>query len=131
MKYFTIPELTSSATAKRLRLDNTPPREARENLEALVAHVLDPLREAWGGPIHVTSGYRSADVNKAVGGVAGSQHCLGQAADLTTGSAPDNRRLFRLVTELGLPFDQLIDEHHYAWVHVSYSARHRRQVLHL
>lgn len=129
MKHFTINELTRSATAQRLGIDNTPPAEALAHLEALVEHVLDPLREAWGGPIHVNSGYRCRALNKAVGGAAGSQHMRGEAADITVGSRLDNARLYRLLQQLDLPVDQAINERDFAWIHVSYGPRHRRQYL--
>lgn len=134
MKYFTIQELTASATAKRKGIDNTPDAVATANLTALVANVLDPLREAWGKPIVVTSGYRCAKLNRAVGGAARSQHCTGEAADIRTLSdrAWENRQLFDLIRKLKLPFDQLIDEYNYDWVHVSYRAgRNRKEVLHV
>lgn len=134
MKYFTIQELTASATAKRKGIDNTPDAKATANLTALVANVLDPLREAWGKPIVVTSGFRSVKLNRAVGGAARSQHTKGQAADIRTLSDRvwENRQLFELVQKLGLPFDQLIDEYNYDWVHVSFAeGANRRQVLHI
>lgn len=129
MKHFTINELTRSATAQRLGIDNTPPAEALAHLEALVEHVLDPLREAWGGPLHVNSGYRCRALNKAVGGAAGSQHMRGEAADITVGSRLDNARLYRLLQQLDLPVDQAINERDFAWIHVSYGPRHRREYL--
>ncbi len=133
MKYFTIPELTKSATASRRKIDNTPSAAVIANLTALVDNILDPLREAWGAPIIVTSGYRCVRLNAAVGGVKASQHTLGQAADIRTVSdkPADNKRLFDLIVKLGLPYDQLIDEYGYNWVHVSYSSRNRRQILHI
>lgn len=131
MKYFSIEELTRSATAQAHGIDNTPTPGIRANLDALVRNVLDPLREAWGAPITVTSGYRSPQLNKAVGGATGSQHMLGEAADISVGSKADNRRLFDLVQKLELPFDQLIDEKGFQWIHISYGSRRRRQVLHL
>lgn len=119
MKYFTIPELCASATAGARGIDNTPSAEVEANLRTLVARVLDPLRQAWGRPITVTSGYRCPELNRAVGGVKNSHHLRGMAADITTGNVVDNRRLFQLVRDLGLPFTQLIDEHNFAWVHVA------------
>ena len=77
MKYFSIDELTKSATAKRLNINNTPDINVTHNLEALVDNILDPLREAWGQPIIVTSGYRCTRLNKTVGGVSNSQHIKG------------------------------------------------------
>lgn len=133
MKHFTIHELTKSATADRRKIDNTPNAAVIANLTALVDKILDPLREAWGAPIIVTSGYRCPRLNAAVGGVKTSQHKLGQAADIRTVSdkPADNKRLFDLIVKLGLPYDQLIDEYGYNWVHVSYSSRNRRQILHI
>ena len=133
MKYFTIQELTISNTAQRKGIDNTPDQKAAAALTALVANVLDPLREAWGRPIVVNSGYRCPKLNRAVGGVARSQHTKGEAADIRTLSNRrwENEQLFKLIVQLKLPFDQLIDEHGYSWIHVSYAeGRNRRQVLH-
>lgn len=132
MKYFTIDELTRSQTARERGIDNSPTPGIKQNLERLVANVLDPLREAWGRPIVVTSGYRSPALNAAVGGAKGSHHMYGMAADITTGNVVDNRRLFQLILDLGLPFTQLIDEKGFSWLHVSYDpANLKRQVLKL
>lgn len=133
MKYFTLAELTKSATAKRKGIDNTPNEKVKQNLNLLVEKILDPLREAWGGPIIVTSGYRCGKLNKAVGGAKGSQHMLGQAADICTLSDTSiaNKLLFDKIKELKLPYDQLIDEHNYNWIHVSYGPRNRRQIIHI
>ena len=134
MKYFTLSKLTASATAKRKGIDNTPNGEQKANLTALVANILDPLREAYGKPIVVSSGFRCTKLNKAVGGVAKSQHTTGEAADIHTLSdrPADNKKLFELIQKLGLPFDQLIDEYGYNWVHVSYSSgKNRKEVLHI
>lgn len=132
MKYFTINELCKSSTAAKKGIANVPSAEERANLEALVANVLDPLREAWGKPIVVNSGFRCERLNNAVGGAAGSQHKTGEAADIeaVTRDPADNRRLFELIRKLGLPFDQLINEFGYNWVHISFCrSRRRGQVL--
>ena len=133
MKYFTIVELTKSATASRRGIDNTPSSTIKANLTELVDNILDPLREAWGAPIIVSSGYRSPKLNRAVGGAKTSQHMYGQAADIRTVSdkPSDNKKLFDLILKLNLPYDQLIDEYGYNWVHVSYSPRNRKQILHI
>lgn len=127
MKYFTIKELTRSTTAQLRGIDNTPSQQVIDNLRALVENVLDPLREAWGAPIHVNSGYRCAALNKAVGGVPTSQHILGEAADITVGTRAKNQRLYALLRQLNLPVDQAINEHDFRWIHVSYGPRHRRR----
>ena len=121
-----------SDTAVRYAIDNTIPESLKNNVARLVDNVLDPLREAWGRPLTVSSGYRCPALNKAVGGSATSHHLRGMAADITTGNNADNRRLFQLIINLGLPFTQLIDERDFSWVHVSYDPENvKRQVLKL
>ena len=131
MKYFTIKELTKSTTAIKRHIDNTPSKEVERSLTALVEKVLDPLREAYGKPIIVTSGYRCPKLNAIVGSTPSSQHVKGEAADIKTieDTPEENKKLYDLIVKLKLPFDQLINEHNYDWVHVSFGARHRRQKL--
>lgn len=131
MQYFTIKELCASSTATQKKIDNTPNSEIVNNLEQLVDNVLDPLRREYGKPIQVNSGYRSDALNKAVGGSKTSQHRFGLAADITAGSKFENRKLFILAQKLNLPYDQLIDEKGYSWIHISYSKNPRKQILHL
>jgi uncharacterized protein YcbK (DUF882 family) len=71
-KYFTIKELTKSSVATKKKISNTPTKEIENKLEALIENVLDPLRELYGKPITVNSGYRCPALNKAVGGVSNS-----------------------------------------------------------
>ena len=131
MKYFTIKELVKSTTAIKRHIDNTPSKEVERSLTALVEKVLDPLREAYGKPIIVTSGYRCPKLNAIVGSTPSSQHVKGEAADIKSvqDTPEENKKLFDLIVKLKLPFDQLINEHNYDWVHVSFGARHRRQKL--
>ena len=131
MKFFSIKELCKSTTANKYNIDNTPSQEIIENLTQLVDNILDPLREAWGRPINVNSGYRSEELNIKVGGSSTSQHKLGQAADISAGSRESNKKLFSLIKNLKLPFDQLIDESDYSWIHISYGPKNRRQILKL
>jgi uncharacterized protein YcbK (DUF882 family) len=132
MKYFTIEELCQSTTADRKGIDNRCSNEIAANLTALVDNVLDPLRIWYGKPITVNSGYRCPALNKAVGGAVTSQHMSGQAADIDTGDRQQNKLLFEYIRK-SLPFDQLIDESNFAWVHISYRAdrNNRNQVLKL
>lgn len=132
MKYFTLNELTRSDTATKNKIDNTPTAEEVKNLTALVDNVLDPLREMYGKPIYISSGYRCPELNKAVGGVSGSQHKTGQAADINQRSREENARIFKLIEE-NLDFDQLLWENGGQWVHVSFRAdgKNRRQVKRL
>jgi len=115
-KYFTLSELTYSSTATNRGWSNTPTPVALSNLHRLMVY-LDEIREAYGAPIRVSSGYRSPRLNKAVGGVPDSQHLYGLAADLVTEDLP---RLFQVIQNLG-GFDQLIWEHprRGQWGHVS------------
>ena len=131
MKYFTIEALCRSAKATALAIKNTPDAAVVPNLRELVENVLDPLREAWGGPVTVSSGYRNKQLNIAVGGATNSHHLYGMAADITVGTKDKNRKLFVLVQQLGLPFTQLIDEYGYRWVHISYDPQDiRKQIVH-
>ena len=128
MKYFTINELTKTSTG----ISNIPNAEHVANLIYLVENLLDKAREQLGMPITVTSGYRSEKVNKAVGGVATSQHTKGEAVDLV---CRDNARLFNILKTMN--FDQLIWEKgnniQPAWVHVSLKriGINRKQVIRL
>ena len=139
-KYFTLRELTASSTAQQRKLLNVPNDSQLKNLQALVTHVLDPLRALYGSPLYVNSAFRSIELNAAVGGAVNSQHTKGQAADITTGSLDGNRRLLGLILShcapngAGLIFDQLIAERcdrlgRPAWLHISYSDKNRRQVI--
>lgn len=133
MKYFTIKELSASTEARKMGIDNTPTPEAVDKLTALVEAVLDPLRERYGHPIHVSSGYRCPRLNKAVGGSATSQHMTGEAADIYVTNVKDKAMLFSLIYYL-LPYDQLIWERGTdeapSWIHVSYrEGGNRRECL--
>jgi hypothetical protein len=131
-KYFNIDELTRSAQARARGIDNTPDAVAAARIEALAERLLDPVRELWGGPLTVNSGFRCPALNAAVGGAPASQHIRGEAADITAGSAEQNRRLFEAIVSSPLAFDQLIDESNYSWLHLSWRAgANRRQILHL
>lgn len=142
MKYFTIKELCASATATRLGIKNEPTKAAILNLESLVLNVLDPLRAAWGGAVKVTSGYRSAALNKAIKGSPTSAHRYGYAADIV----PADGRIsvfkafvVKWLKDNAVNFDQYIDELSVdkdgkvtEWVHIgikSPSGNQRRQYL--
>lgn len=130
-KFFTKSELTRSDTARTLKIDNTPTPEASAALDALMWNVLDPIRRMWGKPIIVNSGYRCPKLNAAIGGSATSQHMKGEAADITAGDPTKNKELFDMIAQSAIPFDQLIDEKNYRWIHVSYRPNDRRNILHL
>lgn len=125
MKYFTINELTKTSTG----LDNTPSKDELTNLEYLVNNVLDKVREIYGKPIKVNSGYRSKLVNKKVGGASNSQHTKGEAVDITGGNKTENKVIYEIIKNLG-KYDQLINEYDYSWIHISYkNGNNRHQEL--
>lgn len=133
-KYFTIEELCRSNTTDAKGIDNTPNNAQKERLKDLIENVLDPLREAYGKPIVVNSGFRCQELNKAVRGALSSEHLCTRsaAADITGGSKEENKKLFELAQQLKLPFRQLIDEKDFSWVHISYNKNDiKRQVLKL
>ena len=124
MKYFTITELTSSATALREGIDNRPSKCAYHLLHVLVDQLLDPIRETWGEPIVVSSGYRCKQLNALVGGAKYSHHLLGCAADIIAGNRADHRKLFKIIQQMHqegrIKFTQLIWEGDGRWIHISY-----------
>lgn len=132
-KYFTLGEMCKSDTALAKRINNTPTDQATiGRLNTLMEECLDKVREMWGKPIGVNSGYRSAELNRAVGGAVNSQHLRGEAADISTGTKENNRKLFDMIVASDISFDQLIDESDYKWLHISYCKDdNRKQVLHL
>ena len=134
-KYFDLEELLKSDTAVKQKIENLPSWEVVENLKEL-AEFLDGLREAWGGPIRVTSGFRSTELNGAVGGVQLSAHKLGYAADIV----PSKRSMDsfkKTVVEWiqDKQFDQCIIERQRKdgvvvaeWIHISlYNQNHEQR----
>lgn len=123
------------ATRTNTGLPNVPGVGEVKALKAVAKNVFQPLRDALGIPIAVTSGYRSVRVNKAVGGSPTSSHCKGEALDLDAHvyGGTTNRAIFEWLKEYAV-FDQLIwefgDDNEPAWVHVSYSLKvNRWQIL--
>lgn len=126
--HFSLEELTASQTAQRKGFDNTPDAAAVEALRRLCFNVLEPMRQLLGVPIFVNSGYRSAQVNRAVGGAAKSQHVKGEAADLSF-KGLTVQEAFARVKASEIIFDQMIEEG--TWLHVSFTNTrpNRRQCL--
>ena len=127
-KHFTLKELTASSVAKKNGISNIPNKSEEENLVNLIDNILDPLREAYGNPIIINSGFRCKELNLLVKGSETSQHMKGLAADIRTklNTKKENKKLFDLAIQLNLPFDQLIDEKNFSWVHISYSENPRK-----
>ena len=119
--YFTLQELTKSTTATRLKIDNTPNAEILRNLQYGVQMVLDPLRRIHQQPIIITSGYRCAQLNKAVGGVAKSWHTKGNAADIHIKDEEEARAIFNILKTLP-SVDTALFEHSRSsqWIHVQW-----------
>ena len=130
-KNFTLQEFTKSVTAIRNDIDNSPNAEHIRNIQLLVKFVLQPLREGLNKPIRITSGYRTESLNKLIKGSKRSQHCKGQAADLQfrVDGVMDNKVIWDKVIELDLPFDQMINEFEFSWIHISYNHEHNRKSL--
>ena len=104
-RHFSFAEFTKSDTARRYHIINEiTDWEVRDNIIALVENLLEPLREAWGQPLFINSGYRCRELNEKVGGVESSQHRKGEAADV---GCSNPLELARLVLKLNLPFDQM------------------------
>jgi hypothetical protein len=137
-KHLELSEVTDSPTAKRLGISNEPTAEHIENFKKLAEHIFEPIREHFGVPIYISSGYRSAALNKAIKGSSKtSQHLLGQAVDLDQQGKKNgltNKQVFDFIKD-NLNFDQLIFEMGSAtepdWVHVSYkpTGKQRKQIL--
>ena len=133
-KNFSLEELTASQTAKAKGIKNLPGTQEVCALCALVHHVLQPLRDAMGEAIKIGSGYRSPALNKAVGGVANSQHIKGEAVDLCIDGDKAKGRRWMTWIMAHCQFDQIIWEHNSKgsyWVHVSFRAdgKNRKQVI--
>ena len=126
MKHFTLSETTRSSAAEARGLKNVPNETQREALISLVDHLLDPLRDAFGEPIRVLSGYRSQEVNRLVGGVPTSQHLRGEAADLACRLGPE--KLLQILQKSGLAFDQAIVYRQRGFLHLSYCHGHCRRM---
>ena len=120
----TYAEAIHSQTAKREGIDNTPTAKQVEVMKLTAEKIFEPLRKFVGGPIKVNSFFRSAELNKAIGGSKTSQHCKGQAIDIDdVFGHKTNAEMYNWVKE-NLNFDQMIWEFgtdmNPNWVHISY-----------
>ena len=128
-------EVIRSDSAKRNGISNMPTGEHIANFMLLAEKIFEPIREHFGVPIHISSGYRSKELNAKIGGSATSQHCKGQAVDIDMDNSTNgvtNANVFNYIKD-NLPFDQLIwefgNEDNPDWVHVSYVPNGRKQIL--
>jgi D-alanyl-D-alanine dipeptidase len=135
-QHLSLSEVTRSETAKRKGISNTPTAEHLDNFKLLAEKVFEPIRAHFGVPIHISSGYRSKELNDAIGGSQTSQHSKGQAIDIDMDGSTNgvtNKMIFDFIKDK-LDFDQLIWEFgtdkNPDWVHVSYTkAGNRKQKL--
>ena len=132
-KYFTLEEMTVTS---HKNIINTPSPEVTLHLKYLADTLLDVIREYYGFPIFVNSGYRSLELNRRIKGSLTSDHPKGYAADITAGSKEKNKVLWQCIMKLHsvslIEFDQLIDEKDYTWIHISKRPdNNRNQILHL
>jgi hypothetical protein len=130
-------EVIRSESAKRNGISNMPIALHIENFKLLAEKVFEPVRVHFDCPIHISSGYRSAELNRCVGGSSTSQHCTGEAIDIDmdgSTSGVTNKMVFDYIKD-NLEFDQLIyefgDSKNPDWVHVSYEStgKQRKQIL--
>lgn len=113
---FSLRELIHSDTADARGIDNMPPAPVLANLQRL-AGLLERVRTVLGVPVHISSSYRSPDLNRAVGGVANSVHMFGLAADITAPAFGTPLQVAQAIQAAGIEFDQLIHEYG-RWVHI-------------
>lgn len=132
-KNFTLEELTHSSTADAKGIVNYPDNQSIKNLKKLCNDVLQPIRDKYGKPIYINSGYRNPQLNRVVGGSQSSQHCRGEAADIDTNN---NKELWNLIVDMienkEIVVSQLIDEKNLAWIHIAlYTGNKKNQILKL
>lgn len=136
-EHLDLSEVTRSDMAKRKGISNEPTPEHLENFKKLAENIFEPIRKHFGQPIFISSGYRSKELNTAIGGALTSQHCSGEAIDIDMDGHSNtitNKAVFDYIKS-NLNFDQLIWEFgtdsNPDWVHVSYEStgKQRKQVL--
>ena len=129
-KNFVLSEVTRSNTAKRLGIENAPKNEHLKNMQRIISELAQPLRDALG-PIRITSGYRSPELNRAIGGSSKSQHCKGEALDLQFWKDGQmcNKEIYDWILKSDTEFDQMINEFDYAWIHISLKEKKNRKMV--
>jgi len=126
-RFFTLAELTASATAAARGIDNRPQGVCLTRL-AETARRMDAVRLCLGHPVIVTSGFRSAELNRAIGGASGSHHVQAYAVDFRCPAFGDPARICLALRDSGIRYDQLIQEFG-QWVHISFAPSLRQQAL--
>lgn len=130
MKYFTLKEFERSSVADKYNIDNTIPKELVPHIEELI-DFLNPIREVWGKPIIVTSGYRCNELNKKVGGVSNSAHTIGYGVDLQSGDFRVFSNFIKsyFMSHPEVKFDQVIIERSgkSQWIHIGLYNKDNKQ----
>lgn len=124
---FHLDEFTTSQTAQRQGIDNTPPADVLEKLKH-TASQMELVRAFLGKPVLISSGYRSPALNKAVGGSNTSQHTKGEAVDFTSPGFGSPRQIMDAIVKSGINYDQIALEYN-RWIHISFSTKNRKQAL--
>ena len=126
--HITYSEATQSPTAIRFGIENTPTENQLFAMRIVASVCFEPLREWYGKPIKINSFFRCTLLNQKVGGSPTSQHCKGEAIDISAGSKAENKKLFDWC-KANLVFDQLINEYDYTWIHISFSQGQNRNMV--
>lgn len=128
-EHISFDEATFSQMALRLGIENIPNETELVSMRLVADMCFEPLREWYGKPIKINSFFRNQELNTAVKGSTSSQHCKGEAIDMSAGSREENKKLFEWC-KANLIFDQLLNEYDYSWIHISYKlGMNRNQTL--
>ena len=127
---FKISELIYSDIANKNKIDNMPDVNSLDNLLNLIVYCLQPIRNLINKPMIITSGFRSQELNKLVGGSLNSQHIIGCAVDFKVKNIKTDR-IIEVIKNSDIEFDQLINEHN-SWVHISFiKGKNRKQIIYI
>jgi zinc D-Ala-D-Ala carboxypeptidase len=127
-KHISYNEATQSPTSIRFGIENTPTEHQLFAMRIVANTCFEPLRKWYGKPIKINSFFRNTLLNQKVGGSPSSQHCKGEAIDISAGSKSENKKLFDWCKS-NLVFDQLINEYDYQWVHISFRHGDNRNMV--
>jgi hypothetical protein len=127
-EHITYIEATQSPTAIRFGIENTPTEHQLFAMRIVASVCFEPLRKWYGKPIKINSFFRNTLLNQKVGGSPTSQHCKGEAIDISAESKEENKKLFDWC-KANLVFDQLINEYDYTWIHISFRQGQNRNMI--
>ena len=129
-EHFSLQEMISSETARKMHIENTPPDYAIKNLKILCTQILEPARQKFGHPLTITSGFRCMKLNRIVGGKPNSYHLKGMAADIRISDYQSAKRLVELLNEQQLCDLVLVESLRAGgqWLHVQFSRNPRHKI---